>query len=71
LSRVNLTHADGYAQAVRVFRCPEEVTGYREVRYPKQDRVREAIESELTRQVTPPTESPASVLDSLRSPAKV
>jgi indolepyruvate ferredoxin oxidoreductase len=70
LSRVNLTHADDYAQAVRVFRCPEEVTGYREVRYPKQDRVREAIESELTRQVTPPSESAASVLDSLRSPAK-
>jgi indolepyruvate ferredoxin oxidoreductase len=71
LGRVNLTHADDYAQAVRVFRCPEEVTGYREVRYPKQDRVREAIESELTRQVTPPSEAPASVLDSLRSPAKV
>jgi indolepyruvate ferredoxin oxidoreductase len=70
LSRVNLTHDAGYFQAVRVFRCPEEVTGYREVRYPKQDRVREAIESELTRQVTPPPEAPMSVLDTLRSPAK-
>ena len=69
LSRVNLTHDSGYAQAVRVFRCPEEVSGYREIRYPKQDRVREAIESELTRQVTPPPEAPMSVLDGLRSPA--
>ena len=58
-------------QAVRVFKCPEEVTGYREVRYPKQDRVRDLIESELTRQVTPPPESPASVMDALRAPAQV
>jgi indolepyruvate ferredoxin oxidoreductase len=71
LSRVNLTHDDGYAQAVRVFRCPEEVTGYREVRYPKQDRVREAIESELTRQVTPPPEAPVSVMDALRTAMKI
>jgi indolepyruvate ferredoxin oxidoreductase len=70
LSRVNLTHDAAYAQAVRVFRCPEEVTGYREVRYPKQDRVREAIESELTRQVMPPPESPATVLDALRAPVQ-
>ena len=69
LSRVNLSHDAGYFQAVRVFRCPEEVSGYREIRYPKQDRVREAIESELTRQVTPPPEAPMSVLDTLRSPA--
>ena len=47
-----------------------DVTGYREVRYPKQDRVREAIESELTRQVMPPPESPATVLDALRAPVQ-
>ena len=51
LDRVNLT--TDYDQALRVLKCPEEVTGYREVRYPKQDRVREAIEAELVRQVTP------------------
>jgi len=71
LNRVNLTHDGSYAQAVRVFRCPEEVTGYREIRYPKQDRVREAIESELTRQVMPPPEAPATMLDALRSPMQI
>ena len=30
-----------------MLKAPEEVTGYREVRYPKQDRAREAVEAEL------------------------
>ncbi|HSU66980.1 MAG TPA: DUF6537 domain-containing protein, partial [Tepidisphaeraceae bacterium] len=45
LSRVNLS--TNYAKALDVLKCPEEVTGYREVRYPKQDRVRDRIESEI------------------------
>ncbi len=68
LHRVNLSSDDGYAQALRVFKCPEEVTGYREVRYPKQDRVRDMIESELTPQVPSPPTSKPSVLDALRAP---
>jgi indolepyruvate ferredoxin oxidoreductase len=50
LGRVNLADAANYEQAVRALNCPEQVTGYREVRYPKQDRAREAIEAELARE---------------------
>jgi indolepyruvate ferredoxin oxidoreductase len=45
LARVNL--ATDYEKALRYLKCAEEVTGYREVRYPKQDRVREQVEAEL------------------------
>jgi len=45
LARVNL--ATDYEKALRYLKCAEEVTGYREVRYPKQDRVREMVEAEL------------------------
>ena len=57
LSRVSLHSAPDYEQAVRVLKCPEEVTGYREVRYPKQDAVRAAIEAELVRLVKDPLEN--------------
>ncbi|MDB5353788.1 MAG: indolepyruvate ferredoxin oxidoreductase, partial [Phycisphaerales bacterium] len=70
LERINLT--TDYDQALRVLKCPEEVTGYREVRYPKQDRVREAIEAELVRQVTPaPGDLTQNALDALRTPTHV
>ena len=45
VARVNL--ATDYEKALRYLKCPEEVTGYREIRYPKQDRVREQVEEEL------------------------
>jgi indolepyruvate ferredoxin oxidoreductase len=45
LTRVSL--ATEYEKAVRVLKGPEQVTGYREVRYPKQDQVREQIEAEI------------------------
>jgi indolepyruvate ferredoxin oxidoreductase len=45
LSRVDL--AGDYARAVRILACPEQVNGYREVRYPKMDRAREWVQSEL------------------------
>ena len=51
-----------------MLKCPEEVTGYREVRYPKQDRVREQVESELGPVATidkQPTSEIGSVLDAL------
>jgi TPP-dependent indolepyruvate ferredoxin oxidoreductase alpha subunit/Pyruvate/2-oxoacid:ferredoxin oxidoreductase gamma subunit len=47
LDRVNLASEGGYAQALVALRSPEEVTGYREVRYPKMDRAREMVEKEL------------------------
>jgi indolepyruvate ferredoxin oxidoreductase len=70
LSRVNLS--TDYEKALRILRCPEEVTGYREVRYPKQDRVRERVEAELGPAPLPPSQQPiseiGSVLDALGTP---
>ena len=45
LSRVNL--AGEYEKSLRVLKSPEQVTGYREVRYPKQDCVRAKVEAEI------------------------
>jgi indolepyruvate ferredoxin oxidoreductase len=71
LDRVQLGHDSGYATALRVLRCPEEVSGYREVRYPKQDRVRAATEAELSRLPKAEEESRRDVLDRLRTPTHV
>ena len=62
LDRVNLSHDAGYALALRVLGCPEQVTGYREVRYPKQDQVRQQIESELGRTVVETASATEAVL---------
>jgi indolepyruvate ferredoxin oxidoreductase len=48
LNRVSLIGDDQYEQALRVLRCPEEVSGYREVRYPKMDRAKAMVEAELS-----------------------
>ena len=68
LSRVNLS--TDYEKAVRILKSPEEVSGYREVRYPKQDRVREMVEAEIGPSAPPPTaklpvSEIGSVLDAL------
>lgn len=47
LDRVDLSAAGDYQRAVRILSCPEQVSGYREVRYPKMDRVRAEVEGEL------------------------
>jgi indolepyruvate ferredoxin oxidoreductase len=47
LDRVDLAGDTGYAQALQVLRCPEEVCGYREIRYPKMDAVRQRVEADL------------------------
>jgi len=62
LDRVNLSHDAGYALALRVLGCPEQVTGYREVRYPKQEQVRQQIESELGRTVVESSSATEAVL---------
>jgi len=49
LGRVNLSTRAGYDQALRALRCPEQVSGYREVRYPKMEQARQAVEEELSR----------------------
>jgi indolepyruvate ferredoxin oxidoreductase len=46
LDRVNLADDISYEKALRAIRCPEEVTGYREVRYPKMDKARKSIDAE-------------------------
>ena len=69
LDRVNLSTEAGYAQALQVLACIGDVTGYREVRYPKMDAAKKAVEQEL--QIVTPREAEgrASVIDSLRRPA--
>jgi indolepyruvate ferredoxin oxidoreductase len=71
LDRVQLGNDAGYAQALRALKCPEEVTGYREVRYPKQDSVRQQVESELARLPKVEVEVRRDVLDGLRKPTHV
>jgi indolepyruvate ferredoxin oxidoreductase len=56
LERVSLNTDEAYEKAVRILRCPEQVSGYREIRYPKMDAVMAAIEGELH----PPTKTDAA-----------
>ena len=68
LDRVDLSTADGYARALRVLKSPEPVTGYREVRYPKMNEARTAVELELTGVPARAVEDQSSLVDGLRSP---
>ena len=52
-SRLDLMTAVGYRKAVEVLACPEQVSGYREVRYPKQEAVRAEVETGLKRPPKP------------------
>jgi len=70
LDRVKLDTDETYAQAVEALKCPEQVSGYREIRYPKQDRARAHVEALLggggpaaTAGVAAPR---TSILDALR-----
>ncbi len=47
LNRVSLAGDEQYTQALRVLKCPEDVSGYREVRYPKMDAAKQRVEAEL------------------------
>jgi indolepyruvate ferredoxin oxidoreductase len=72
LERINLSNDANYEQALRVLNAVREVTGYREVRYPKQDRAMQQVEAELAHQ---PAKLEMSVnrdvLDGLRTPTHV
>jgi indolepyruvate ferredoxin oxidoreductase len=70
LDRVSLNDAN-YTDSVQLLKCPEQVSGYREVRYPKMDETRKRIETELTRVPSVEATLNRSVLDSLRSPTRV
>ncbi len=71
LDRVNLSNPTAYETALKVLKCPEEVSGYREVRYPKMDRTMMEIEAELTRVPKVEVDVKRDVLDSFRSPTHV
>jgi indolepyruvate ferredoxin oxidoreductase len=71
LDRVNLATPEAYEQALRILRCAEQVSGYREVRYPKMNEVRTSVEAELTRVPATPEPEKATLLDSLRTPTSV
>jgi indolepyruvate ferredoxin oxidoreductase len=63
-SRFAVTERQGYRQWVSVLRLPEQVTGYREVRYPKMDEARRRAEqllneSPLAAAAASASESPA------------
>ena len=70
LARVSLNDAN-YAAAVETLRSPEEVTGYREVRYPKMEAVRARVEGELTRLPRVELAVHRNVLEGLRTPTGV
>jgi indolepyruvate ferredoxin oxidoreductase len=76
LDRVKLDDDQNYTQALEVLKCPEQVTGYREVRYPKQEKARAEIESLLGG--NGPTPHPVSeqkptltLFNTLRTPTRV
>jgi hypothetical protein len=76
LDRVSLCGSAAYEQALAALKSPEPVTGYREVRYPKQDQARLAVEAELGRTLAEPNDPSAgvvnsSVIDSLRQPEHI
>jgi indolepyruvate ferredoxin oxidoreductase len=63
LDRVNLVGDAEYSRALATLKCPERVSGYREVRYPKMDAVREAVEGELSRSSEPAAKAAAGQRD--------
>ncbi len=72
LDRVNLENGQ-YEQALRVLKAPEQVTGYREVRYPKMEKVIAEIEQELSGRSPTPERPihPPRLLDAIRQPSHV
>ncbi|MGA2498723.1 MAG: DUF6537 domain-containing protein, partial [Tepidisphaeraceae bacterium] len=57
LNRVDLSTDAGYERAVKVLSCVDEVSGYREIRYPRMRQARAWVEQELSRTVTMPAET--------------
>ncbi len=64
LDRVRLDGDPAYAQAIQALRAPEEATGYREIRYPKQDQIVKEVEALLTgASATPPPSGEALAVE--------
>jgi indolepyruvate ferredoxin oxidoreductase len=70
LDRVGLSDQN-YASSLSVLKCPEEVTGYREVRYPKMDKVKHRVEAELKNTPKLEVQIKREALETLREPAGV
>ena len=70
LEKVNLNPGT-YGSAVGMLKCPEDVTGYREVRYPKMQRARQRVETELANPPKLELHIRREVLEELHSPAGV
>jgi indolepyruvate ferredoxin oxidoreductase len=70
LGRLALTSDQAYAQALKVLRCPEEATGYREIRYPKMDQIKAQIEAELSSATVEDQPKPGVILEGLPSPTR-
>jgi indolepyruvate ferredoxin oxidoreductase len=71
LDRLTFSTAAGYEQALRVLRSPDQVTGFREVRYPKMDLAVREVEQEVLRDLPADQALRVSVLDRLRNPTHV
>jgi indolepyruvate ferredoxin oxidoreductase len=71
LDRINLSNSTSYAQALRVLKCAEEVSGYREIRYPKMDRVRQQVEADIVGEPKVEVDVQSTALESFRTPANV
>ena len=71
--RISLSEPQHYEQALRVLKSPELVSGYREVRYPKMEKVMAQIEEELSADASSPPRPihPPRLLDAIRQPSHV
>jgi indolepyruvate ferredoxin oxidoreductase len=67
LDRIDLSNPTSYAQTLTVLKCPEEVSGYREIRYPKMDRAKEMVESELNNELKVEVEVNREAVSALQS----
>jgi len=54
LNRIDLSEPESYEQSRKVLSCPQHVSGYRELRYPKMDRARKEVEALLSAEKTQP-----------------
>ena len=70
IERVSL-NPNNYAASVSLLKCAEEVTGYREVRYPKMEKARLRVETELAQTPKLELEINRDVLERARGPAGV
>ena len=65
LNRIDLSTDGGYEQALKALRCPESVSGYREVRYPKMEKAMTEVEALLSQPPAAPPAPPAEPLVSV------